>query len=486
MAELQSNEYIGNFKIIGKYSEGGMALIYKAIQPSLKRTVILKKLKDPNREIIRRFKKEALLSASFHHENLVSIYEFLYTNRNYYLVMEYVDGEDLRTLIDYLAPFPPHVAAMITLDIARALEYTHNRNIIHRDIKPSNILISYEGDVKLIDFGVAKDDVSTRLTLTGMIVGTPAYMSPEQANGEPLSVQSDLFSLGILLYEMLTGTKPFFGETNTEILSKLIRNKFLRPERINPEIPRLLRRIVRKAMRKDPRKRYQNATEMIHDLERVLSWQIRSQKKRLLSRFLNRLNKTKLTTSTSLASAFFARAHPGRSWTLVQSLLILLTLVGLSFETLLFQSNHLSWLKLTVQAARYELKLDDQSTREYTNSSLLIGPLLNGSHMLELHKPGSLFTANYYFYLPPNDTLQLNVQLPDTTLPAQVHIVTDPAGLNVDIDGQPMGISPLPPLTLPGGRHTVTVRDHEGVLYRQTLSLTPGRSYGVYFSLRRP
>ena len=486
MAELQTNEYIGNFKILGKYSEGGMALIYKAVQPSLKRTVILKKLKDPNREIIRRFKKEALLSASFHHENLVSIYDFLYINRNYYLVMEYVDGEDLRTLIDYLAPFPPHLAALIGLDIARALEYTHNRNIIHRDIKPSNILISYEGDVKLIDFGVAKDDVSTRLTLTGMIVGTPAYMSPEQANGEALTIQSDLFSLGILLYEMLTGTKPFFGETNTEILSKLIRNKFLPPERINPEIPRPMRRIIRKALKKDARKRYQNATEMIHDLERVLSWQVRSQKKKLVANFLERLNKARTTTSTSMASAFFARRHPGRAWTVTQALLVLLTLTALGFETLLFQRHHLTWLKLDVNAPVFELRMDQRPARIIGQSSVMLGPMLSGSHRLELRRPESLFSAGYFLTLPANDTTRLTVQLPDTTLPAAIGVNSHPAGVDVFIDGQRVGTTPLTALPVSGGAHTLTLKKQGQIKLKRSLSLVPGRSYSLYFDLREP
>ncbi|HHE55508.1 MAG TPA: serine/threonine protein kinase, partial [Caldithrix abyssi] len=183
-------EYIGTYKLVEKIGEGGMAYIYKALQPSLKRSVVIKKLKDPNKEIIRRFKKEALLSASFHHENLVSIYDFIYSNRSYYLVMEHVDGENLQTVIEHLSPIPANIAMLIALDIARGLEYTHTRNIIHRDIKPSNILISYDGNVKIIDFGIARDDLSTRLTLTGMIVGTPAYMSPEQANGDSLTPKS--------------------------------------------------------------------------------------------------------------------------------------------------------------------------------------------------------------------------------------------------------------------------------------------------------
>ena len=149
-------------------------------------------------------------------------------------------------LLTTCSPVPPDIAAMIIMDIARGLEYTHAQNIIHRDIKPGNVLISYSGDVKLIDFGVAKDDTSTRLTMTGLIVGTPAYMSPEQASGAPLSPQSDLYALGTLLYELLTGIKPFTGEHHTEILAKITTSRYTPAERINPDIPRKLRHVLRK------------------------------------------------------------------------------------------------------------------------------------------------------------------------------------------------------------------------------------------------
>ena len=197
MSQILDNDKVGSFKILQKIGEGGMAVIYKATQPSLKRDVVIKKLKDPNREIIERFKKEALVSASLSQENVLSIYDFIYYGRSYYLVMEYVDGKDLRTIIDYAAPLKPPIAALIIREVAKGLEYTHTKNIIHRDIKPSNIIIAYTGDVKLIDFGVAKDETLSKLTVTGMIVGTPSYMSPEQANGDRLGKESDIYSLGV-------------------------------------------------------------------------------------------------------------------------------------------------------------------------------------------------------------------------------------------------------------------------------------------------
>jgi serine/threonine-protein kinase len=225
-AGLESDK-VGSFRLIEKIGEGGMAIIYKAVQPSLKRTVVIKRLKDPNREIIERFKKEAFVSASFSQENVLAIYDFIYAHKSYYLVMEFVDGHDLRDIIDFSAPLPPSVAALIIREVAKGIEYTHNKSVIHRDIKPSNILISHHGEIKLIDFGVAKDETPSKLTLTGMIVGTPSYMSPEQANGDPLGPQSDIYSLGVLLYEMLTGVKPFLGDTK-KVSSLLQKNTIVK------------------------------------------------------------------------------------------------------------------------------------------------------------------------------------------------------------------------------------------------------------------
>jgi serine/threonine-protein kinase len=299
---LESDK-VGSFRLIEKIGEGGMAIIYKAIQPSLKRTVVIKRLKDPNREIIERFKKEAFVSASFSQENVLAIYDFIYANKSYYLVMEFVDGHDLRDIIDFSAPLPPSVAALIIREVAKGIEYTHNKSVIHRDIKPSNILISHHGEIKLIDFGVAKDETPSKLTLTGMIVGTPSYMSPEQANGDPLGPQSDIYSLGVLLYEMLTGVKPFLGDTNTEVLMKIVKGKFPSPKKYNREIPWRLVQIVKKAMRRDTDKRYLNASEFIRDLDQFIPWKVQTEKKDIISQFLRKYETDSLKSSEETFSA---------------------------------------------------------------------------------------------------------------------------------------------------------------------------------------
>ncbi|NOX90365.1 MAG: protein kinase [Calditrichaeota bacterium] len=451
-----NSEYIGTYKIIEKIGEGGMAFIYKAIQPSLKRTVVIKKLKDPNREIVKRFKKEALLSASFHHENLVAIYDFIYANRNYYLVMEHVDGEDLHSVIDYLTPIPAQTAALISLAIARGLEYTHSRNIIHRDIKPSNILISFDGDVKLIDFGIARDDLSTRLTLTGMIVGTPAYMSPEQANGDSLTAQSDIFSLGVLLYEMLTGLKPFNGANQSEVLNRIIRGNYVPVGRINPTIPLRLRRIVKKCLQHYPRKRYRSATELINDLERFLPWQVRSQRKRILARFLNQLNKTQPSNSQTTIPIFVDKFSNQR-WRIFKSGIVLMTILATALLVNRLKFFHLGSVEILSSESAYQIYVDQNRGFLKSGSKILIPNLLQGRHRIKINDLKN--NDAYSILLNVSSGKRSSIRLPkviDYKLPV-LKVYSEPGNAQLFIDGQRAGVTPFQTDSVSAGTHQVRI-----------------------------
>ena len=457
MGTLQNETAIGSYKIIDKIGEGGMAEIYTAQQPALKRSVVIKKLKDPNREIIARFKKEALLSASFTQENLVAIYDFIYANRAYYLVMEHVDGEDLRTLIDYMSPLPVHIAVLIILEIARGLEYTHNQNIIHRDIKPSNILISYEGNVKLIDFGVAKDDTNTRLTMTGLIVGTPSYMSPEQAHGDPLAPQSDLYALGILLYEMLTGLKPFYGNNNTEILAKIVRSKYTPPQRINPELSLRLRRVIKKMLKKDRYKRHKNTAALIHDLEKCIPWQIRSRKKEIMARFLEKLDKNAQTSSDDTLKSAMLERSSSWGWRTLRYSIILTTLVAAFFIYKQFHKKELGFIRLQNPAQQIELRLDNKKTSSISSSNKLIGPLLQGAHILEVSDPINNSTFVAWQLVQPNDTIAVNAQLPINTGSASLSISTNPALADILIDNVRLNLDATDKIEIKPGWHEIQI-----------------------------
>ncbi len=483
MPSQKTHDYIGSYKVLNKIGEGGMALIFKALQPALKRTVVIKKLKDPNREIINRFKKEALLSASFHQENLVAVYDFIYTNRSYYLVMEYVDGEDLRTVIDYMAPMPASLAGLIVLGIVRGLEYTHARNIIHRDIKPGNILLSYSGDVKLIDFGVAKDDVSTRLTLTGMIVGTPAYMAPEQANGEPLSAASDLFSVGVLLYELLTGVKPFYGENNTEILSKIIQNKYIPAERINPDIPRAFRKIIRKALHKEVTHRYTHATEMISDLEKAIPWQVRSTKKQVVGRFLKDLDKTKSSSRTDPVKMQFFKAMPAWGWRSARYALSALAVGLLLAQGWLFKEHQLGYVQIQSRQKQTYIQIDDRAMRPLAQGITELGPFVKGMHRLRV---GSLQKAGIFLCdLPvwPGQTTKQSIPAPLVSDSLRLNLNTLPEGAEIWVNGTQLGTTPLRGQTMPPGQYVIELRKPGYQPRKETIFFNKGQTYQLLFNL---
>ena len=267
-------ERIGNCRIVEEVASGGMAVVYRAIQDTLGRTVAIKALKSSaavEEHISTRFEREARSLANLQHENIIHIYDFHRERGSLFIVMEYVQGIDLYDLLDRCGRLPYDVAAVVAMQTARALDYIHYRNIIHRDIKPANIMVSRQGGVKLMDFGIARDENFDDLTEAGTGIGTPAYMSPEQILGDKLQASSDLFSLGICLYQMVTGRKPFVEDEQRSVMHKIRLEKHVKARKLNPEIPRELDRIIDKCLQKNPRDRWRSAQQMVMALERFLA-----------------------------------------------------------------------------------------------------------------------------------------------------------------------------------------------------------------------
>jgi eukaryotic-like serine/threonine-protein kinase len=262
----------GRYRIIRKLGAGGMADVYLAEDQELGRRVAIKILNDRHAaddSFIERFRREAKNAAGLSHPNIVSIYDRGEAEGTYYIAMEYLDGRSLKELIVGRGPAPVKIAIDYARQILAAVGFAHKHGIVHRDIKPHNVLVGAEGRLKVTDFGIARSGAS-QMTEVGSIIGTAQYLSPEQARGAPVDQTSDLYSVGVVLYEMLTGQVPFTGDTPLEIAMKHLSEVPRPPSELRPEVPHDLDSVVLRALAKDPADRYQSAEEMDADLQRVL------------------------------------------------------------------------------------------------------------------------------------------------------------------------------------------------------------------------
>lgn len=264
---------LGNrYEIIEKIGEGGMAEVYKAKCRLLNRFVAVKILKEEyskDKEFVNKFKAEAASAGSISHNNIVNIYDVGSEGTLNYIVMEYVQGITLKELIIQNGRLDYNRAIDIAIQIAKAIECAHKNNIIHRDIKPQNILVTSEGNIKVTDFGIAKVSNSVTITNTNKVIGSAHYFSPEQAKGSFVDGRTDIYSLGVVIYEMVTGKVPFDAESPVSVALKHLQEPVIPPKHINGNLPDGLNNLILKAMEKDPISRYQNIKDMLLDLQQI-------------------------------------------------------------------------------------------------------------------------------------------------------------------------------------------------------------------------
>jgi beta-lactam-binding protein with PASTA domain/predicted Ser/Thr protein kinase len=260
------------YEIEDLLGQGGMARVFRGTDRVLGRTVAVKVLSPQfagDDQFVARFRREAQAAAALNHPNIVSVYDTGDQADVHFIVMEYVEGRTLRDVVRQDGPLMPERATEIGASVARALASAHEAGMVHRDIKPGNIMLTRDGEVKVMDFGIARTSTGDTLTQTAAVLGTASYLSPEQAQGITVDARSDIYSLGCVLYEMLTGRAPFTGDSPVAIAYKHVKEDPVPPGRLNGDVPDSLDAVVMKCMAKNPANRYQNAEELREDLERA-------------------------------------------------------------------------------------------------------------------------------------------------------------------------------------------------------------------------
>ncbi len=268
-------EKIGKYTIVEILGKGAMGIVYKALDPDIDREVAIKTIRfdlisdeSEKNELMLRFIREARSAGNLLHPNIITIYDVGKEKDMTYIVMQYVEGSSLQNWITSRKKIPAPAIVRLMVQICEALDYAHRNGIVHRDIKPANILLDEEGKPFLVDFGVAHVEMST-ITQTGAAIGTPSYMSPEQVMGKKIDKRSDIFSLGAILYELLTGRRPFEGESITTVIYKIVNEEAMPLSHFRKEIPSEFEAIVKKALSKDPEKRYRSCSELAAELRKI-------------------------------------------------------------------------------------------------------------------------------------------------------------------------------------------------------------------------
>ncbi|ARU31224.1 hypothetical protein CAP31_05700 [Sulfuriferula sp. AH1] len=263
-------EKLGRYEILSELGQGAMGIVYKAIDPLIERTVAIKTIKlDLSREELanfeERFYREAKSAGRLNHPNIVTIYDAGKTDSAAYMAMEFLEGQLLREILDAHTALSIDKIVHIAAQVADGLAYAHENGVVHRDIKPANIMLVRDGVAKIMDFGIAQMPTGSR-TRAGTVIGSPKYMAPEQIIGKPVDGRSDLFALGVILYEMLTGESPFDGDNINTIMYRILNTTPVPPKSLTPRIPDTFNYIITKALAKEPDERYQNAKELANDL----------------------------------------------------------------------------------------------------------------------------------------------------------------------------------------------------------------------------
>ncbi len=504
-----------------------MGTVYKAVDPLIERTVAIKTIslnlsKEELAEFEERFYREAKSAGRLNHPNIVTIYDVGETGDIAYIAMEYLEGESLREMLDSGVVLPVEMIVKIAARIASALNYAHENHVVHRDIKPANIMITPNRNVKIMDFGIAQIPTGSRTQL-GTVLGSPKYMAPEQVVGQATDGKTDIFALGVVLYEMLTGTTPFNGDNLSAIMYKILHEEPVPPSTINPRVPPIYDRIVSRALAKRPADRYQTAREFARDLRNQDAVPLhassqpgvgeRSASPRQSGSQPADEQDTTLFLPPHKARKVIEAASVGRRAGIKEKIASALQGSHLSSKALLVG---VPLLAIAVFAIYLRSAPPMQTAEPGLVASVLEAPRTDAPQPAAaaentLEVPSVLVTS--VLEAPRADARQPAVvarnkidvsstapTIPSTLAVSAAEVAIAPAALaqekatltlaispwgEVFIDGKNMGVSPpLNTLQLEAGRHTVEIRNKAFAGYRDTVRVTPGQSLKIKHKFR--
>jgi predicted Ser/Thr protein kinase len=480
---------VGRYEITGELGRGAMGVVYKAQDPTIGRTVALKTMRLDvhgleTDEVLRRFKNEARAAGLLNHPNIVTIYDAGEQDGMFYIAMEFIEGTTLQALLAENHPLSPEETLQISRQICKGLDYAHANGTIHRDIKPANIMIAADGTVKIMDFGIAK--AGGGLTNTGQVLGTPNYMSPEQVMGKAVDGRSDLFSFGVVLYEMVTAEKPFAGDSITTIIYKIIHEDPVPPRDLDVTVHPGLSAVITKALSKSPDGRYQTGAELVKDLENYkaigsnlnptsvlpTAAMNRSQATQLLSPAEGRTAATNAHKATVVppATAIAPRKRSTLALVLVSVLLVLAAIGGYLFY--LFRATR------NLQAAdqALEQKIDQQQRDEAAS----VKPAENKPQAGVKPSPVTDLNSN-----PQPAAVSVSPSPSLAVSQGELRLDSQPRGAKVSVDGltEPAAVTPFSAPNLSPGKHNLIFSVAGYTSEARTVTVEAGKSLPVSVEL---
>ncbi|HUW27060.1 MAG TPA: serine/threonine-protein kinase [Sulfuriferula sp.] len=514
MATEKPTEKLGRYEILAELGRGAMGVVYKAIDPLIDRTVAIKTIQlDLSRDELanfeERFYREAKSAGRLNHPNIVTIYDVGKTDNIAYMAMEFLEGQLLKEILEVHTAMSIDRIADIAAQVADGLAYAHENGIVHRDIKPANIMLVRGDVVKITDFGIAQMPTGSR-TLAGMVLGSPKYMAPEQVVGKTVDGRSDLFSLGVVLYEMLTGEPPFDGDNINTTMYRIVNEAPVPPKTLTPRIPDVFNHIVAKALAKHPDERYQSARELAHDLRNYKDLPIPISASPKLNQpgipdrkarprnnigeetvFLNPISGGLIGNKTATGDVEIIQTQTGAThasgpffWQSKKILIPAIMILLLAFTLMVMRGRSAHQVALPEQTAVTTAPVLVEKPTEniaQANDASLNNKLSKAEPLVpEVQNPATPVTASSASS-PPHKTLKHKITTretpaipPETTAPsgdALLGFAITPWG-EVYVDGKKAGASPpLRELKIPAGKHVIEIRNLNFPPYSKTIDL---------------